>query len=79
MSEAPSPTNKKTIYRVQIVVIAIALVGIVLFVGFWLFLGEAGMDDFPRLIASFCIPPAIIALAMGIYMVLTYPKRNDSD
>jgi hypothetical protein len=53
---------------------ALALFGIVFFLVLWVVLGQTGMENFPRLILSICLPPAAIALIIGIYMLVVRPK-----
>ena len=57
---------------------ALALFGIGVFLGMWVLLGEAGMADFPRMIMSFCLPPALIAAIIGLFMLFTR-RRLDED
>lgn len=70
MGNAPDSFNKKTVIRVQIAVFGLSALGIGVFVLFWVLLGEAGIGDFARLIAAFCIPPALIAAIVGAYTVM---------
>jgi hypothetical protein len=56
---------------------ALALFGVGVFVGMWALLGEAGMADFPRLIMSFCLPPALIAVIIGAFMLLTHRRLDE--
>jgi hypothetical protein len=52
----------------------LAVVGIALFVGLWVILGNMEVAEFPRLILSLCIPPAIMALLLGGYILLVRPS-----
>ena len=52
---------------------ALGFAGVVLFVLMWGALGNAGVDFFPRVIVSVCAPPALIALAVGVYFLVIQP------
>lgn len=81
MVEKPEPTTKKPIkqslVRAQIAVPLLSVVGIGLFIGLYAVLGNAGVDSVPRIIVSFCIPPAAIAAVIGLY-VLAFPGRSSA-
>jgi hypothetical protein len=53
----------------------LGLGGILLFVSLWIVLGNWGMDQFQRLIITACLPPALIALLIGGYLLLQ-PKNR---
>ena len=78
MEEAPNSFNKKMLLRTTIAGTVLALVGVAIFGGMWLFLGQIGLDDFPRLLASFCIPPAAITGIIGAYLLLIQPKEDNT-
>ena len=78
MGEAPDSFDEKTVLRVLGAGIALGALGIGAFVGLWIFLGKTGVADFPRLIASFCLPPAFIAAILGVYM-LAMSRRPSND
>jgi hypothetical protein len=40
-------------------------------------MGGAGVETFPRLILSLCIPPAVIALIVGAFIL--FARRLPSD
>jgi hypothetical protein len=65
--------NKKSLSRATAVGVGLALGGIMLFLVLWVVLGRAGLDMFARLLASVCIPPAIMAGLMGGYILLKRP------
>jgi hypothetical protein len=72
MSE--NPLNKRGLTRASIAGAALALGGIILFVVLWLLLSS--LDQFPRLIIAVCVPPALIALVMGIYFLMIQPGNK---
>lgn len=49
--------------------VALAVFGIVAFVILWNVFGSAGWENAPRLLASLCLPPLLIAGIMGVYAV----------
>ncbi|MBL8130801.1 MAG: hypothetical protein JNL42_03010 [Anaerolineae bacterium] len=71
MSNKPSPFDSATLRRMLVAGAVLAVGGIILFVLLWLALGSANMQNFPRLILSLCIPPAIIALLLGGYFLIS--------
>ena len=71
-----NPLNKRGLTRASIVGVAMALGAIILFILLWLVLG--GLDRFPRLIIAVCVPPAAIALAVGVYFLFIQPGNKRS-
>lgn len=74
MSNSPSPLNGRNLTRAGIAGAVLAVLAIVLFLVLWVVLGTFKMDAMPRLFASLCIPPAIIAGILGVYMLVRKPK-----
>lgn len=68
MSEPPE--LKRGLLRAQIAVAVLAVLAIGAFIVLWNLLGSAGFEDFPRLILSMCLPPAVIAIVVGIYVLI---------
>lgn len=77
MSQTPNPLDSRRLKRASIAGVALAAAGIVLFVLLWIVLGNAGVDQFPRLILSLCVPPGVIALIMGIYFLAIQPGNKN--
>jgi hypothetical protein len=71
-----NPLDKRGLTRAFIAGIVLALSGIGLFVILWLSLSS--LDQFPRLIIAVCVPPALIALAIGIFFLLIQPGSKRS-
>jgi len=67
---AEPPEMKRGLLRAQIAVAVLAVLAIGAFIGLWNLLGSAGFEDFPRLILSMCLPPAVIAILVGIYVLI---------
>ena len=72
MGDTPDLSVKRALSRAGVVGGALAVAGIVLFVILWVVLSD--MAQFPRLIVSLCVPPAIMAALVGGY-ILFGPKR----
>jgi len=70
MGQSPNPIDPQRVWRAQIYVGILSVLGIALFGGLWVVLGDAGMSAFPRLFISMCIPPALIALIVGGYFLM---------
>jgi hypothetical protein len=66
--------DRKLITRAGFIGLVLAAGGIGLFVLLWVVLGNAGIDTFARLMIAICIPPALIALAVGVYFLVTRAK-----
>ncbi len=49
---------------------ALAVACLMLFAALWLALGSMGVEQIPRLLMSLCLSPALIAGAIGGYMLL---------
>lgn len=80
MGEKPEPLNLKNLSRASIVGVALAIGGIILFVVLWVVLGNAGVDQFARLLMSMCIPPALMAALVGGYFLFgRSASRSASD
>jgi len=74
MTNSPSPVNRRNLTRASVVGVILAVLAIVLFVVLWFGLGSLKLDTMPRLFASLCIPPAIIAGLIGVYILIRRPK-----
>lgn len=66
--------NRKTLSRATLAGAALAMGGVGLFILLWVVLGNAGVDQFPRLILSMCVPPALIAALVGGFFLLVRPS-----
>ena len=74
MSKSPDPIDKQSLPRIAVVGAVLALLGVALFLIIWVTMGSAGVEQLPRLVVSVCLPPAIIAAILGVY-VLVRPNR----
>ncbi|PJF31599.1 MAG: hypothetical protein CUN52_02725 [Phototrophicales bacterium] len=78
MSDSPTPPpqlDTKTISRIGISGAILGAIIIGLFLLLWFVTGDMGMSSFPRLVISVCIPPTLIALIFGIYLLTTRPSH----
>ncbi|MCU0479981.1 MAG: hypothetical protein MUE54_02070 [Anaerolineae bacterium] len=73
MSDTPPPNliDKKAISRIGIIGAILGIFTIGLFIILWSVLGNIGMSNFPRIVASVCVPPTILAFLFGIYFITT--------
>ena len=69
-----SPINGNNLPRVATAGAILAVVGIVAFIALWVLMGSAGVATLPRLLVSLCIPPALIALIIGVYILVSRSK-----
>ena len=74
MSNSPSPLNGRNLTRAGVIGLVLAVLAIVLFMVLWVVLGSFKLDAMPRLFASLCVPPAILAAIMGVYILTRKPK-----
>jgi len=78
VSQPPNPDmDRKTISRIGIAGAVIGIVSILLFMGLWILLGNANVDDFPRLVISVCVPPAIMTAIIGAYLLFAVTRENN--
>lgn len=69
MGRTPGFDGRKLL-RGQGMVAVLALLGILLFAILWQSLGAWGVANLPRLVISVCLPPAVIALIVGVYFLV---------
>ncbi|MCB9452639.1 MAG: hypothetical protein H6672_14470 [Anaerolineaceae bacterium] len=70
MSESPKPLNSRNLSRATLIATGMGIVGIILFVLLWVLLSQTNLDAIARLMIAFCIPPALMAGGVGVYMLL---------
>jgi len=59
--------------------VVLAVVGIVLFIGIYFGLQSLGVGDFPRLMLALCVPPALMAVGIGAYLLATAQQQPEDD
>ena len=74
MTEPTSPLNRRSLSRVSVLGVSLSIGGIALVVILWLVLGNLGLEQFPRLFISLCLPPAVMAGLIGGYILLVRPR-----
>ena len=74
MSNPPPPLNSRNLTRAGVAGLVLAVLALILFGILWVVLGSFKMDAMPRLFASLCIPPAVLAGIMGVYILTRKPK-----
>lgn len=65
------PTDRQRLTRALIFGAVLSAAGVVLFL--LLFFALSGVDNAARLFVSLCVPPAIIALIIGVYVLVKRP------
>lgn len=70
----PNPVNRRALSRASIFGAILGVAAIILFVVFWVVLGEMGVTQFARLFLALCVPPAIIAAIVGGYVLIAKPR-----
>jgi len=73
MNGTPNPVNPRNLSRAGIAGLVLGILGIVLFIVLWIVLGNAGVDQLPRLLLSLCLPPAFMAGILGAYILIAHP------
>lgn len=76
MSNPPNPVNKTALSRAGIVGAVLGGFGILLFIALWVGLGQAGVQQYTRLFLALCLPPAVIALLVGLYALWWRARRS---
>ena len=71
-----SPLNQKTMSKATVIGVSLSVGGIVLFIVLYVLLGNAGMEQFPRIALAVCAPPTLMAALLGGYFLLTRPKSE---
>lgn len=66
-----SGMDNRRLTRGLLLGIVLALLAVGLFIALWMAFGSAGLDTLPRLILALCIPPAVIAVLVGGFALLT--------
>jgi hypothetical protein len=70
----PNPVNRRALSRAGIFGAVLGVAAIMLFVVFWVVLGQIGLTQFARLFLALCLPPAIIAALVGGYVLIARPR-----
>ncbi len=75
--------DNKTLTRTVIAGGVLSGLGIALFFLLWFGLGSAQVAQLPRVVLSVCLPPAIMAMVVGLYFIIargsTQPPPPDQD
>jgi hypothetical protein len=70
------PFNGNNLPRIVIAGVALAVFGVIAFILIWGLMGSAGVANLPRLLVSMCIPPALIAAILGVYILVSRSKSE---
>lgn len=74
MGQPPTPIDRKSVSRAGVVGALLGALAIGLFFALWIFTGSAGVEPFPRLVISICVPPIILAVLAGVYLLVVRPS-----
>ncbi|MFN8528088.1 MAG: hypothetical protein U0670_05715 [Anaerolineae bacterium] len=66
--------ERRRLTRALLIGVGLSMVGIILFIVIYMALSQA--QSAPRLFVSLCVPPAIIALILGVYILVARPKSS---
>jgi uncharacterized membrane protein YczE len=62
--------DNNQIKRTTIAGAVLALLGVAMFIGLWVMLGNTDTSQFARILLSLCIPPIVMAAGVGLYFLL---------
>lgn len=71
-----TPFNRDNVPRILAAGAALAVIGVVAFILLWVMMGNVA--TLPRLLVAMCIPPAIIAAILGVYILVTRAKDDQA-
>lgn len=73
MSNQPNDLQKQ-LPRAGMIGGVLAVLAIGLFIALYIVLGNAGAEPAVRLLVSLCVPPAVLAIGFGLYILIARPK-----
>lgn len=74
MTNPPDP--KPSFVRPLVSGIVLAVFAVIAFVVIWVVLRDAGISNVARLFTAMCVPPTLIALAIGGYFLVAKPGNR---
>ncbi len=78
MTNLPGPV-KQGLSKGSVIGVGLSVFALILFAILWKVFEQLGMDYLPRLFASVCIPPAVIAGLIGAYVLLIRPASKPKE
>jgi hypothetical protein len=69
-----TPAGKPNFSKPLVAGVALAIVAVVLFLGIYIAL--AGTEPIIRLFVAMCVPPAVIAAVIGVYVLIARPGNS---
>lgn len=75
MGNAPGMDNRR-LMRGLVAGAVLALLAVGLFMLLWVGLDSTGLEQFPRLILSLCVPPAVVVVLVGGYALITHGRKQ---
>lgn len=79
MAGTPNPNTSTNVGRIVIAGSLVGILIIALFLGSWFLLGSLGVSALFRLIISICLPPMLLLLVFGGYVLFRKPQARKSD
>ncbi len=74
MSDSPNPTSNRPYYRAGIIGALVGILAIILFLFLWLLLSD--VETLPRLVIAVCVPPGVMTVIIGGYIMNTQAKKS---
>lgn len=74
MSDSPNPTSNRSYYRAGILGALVGILAIVLFLFLWLVLNDVA--TLPRLVIAVCVPPGVMTIIIGGYILNMQAKKS---
>jgi hypothetical protein len=71
MSNSPNPFERPALAKASVFGVGLAVFGVIAFLVIWVLMGNAGVDNLPRLLISLCVPPLLIVLIVGGYVLVS--------
>lgn len=66
-----TPVGKPNLSKPLVAGLVLAVVGVILFLGIYIALADS--EPVVRLLVAMCVPPAVIAAALGVYVLIARP------
>ncbi len=75
MSNSPNPI-RRALSRASIIGAVLGIGAIILFIVLWVALSGTDLSLIARILLSLCIPPALLAALMGVYLLVIRPRTG---
>lgn len=75
----PNPIDTSNVGRLVLGGTVVGLITIGIFVALWFGLEALGVDILFRLVISVCLPPALLFIIFGLYVIFRRPQPTDTE